>query len=103
MTFWILIVALGVFAFPVLRRRMAQTYRLRYWESACFAFSFLFLVTSFFPLIGVPLVHPIRGEALVKEELIYAALLPALVLFGAGCALIFRRITRRNDGSEDER
>lgn len=91
MVFWILIFILGVVVFPVFRRQLARRCKLTYWESACITFSLLFCISAFFPIIGAPLVHPVRGEILFEETVIQTAFFPAVMLFAVGCFLVLRR------------
>lgn len=91
MTFWILLLILGVLVFPILRRRLTEKLKLKYWESAFISFSAIFVVVSFFPVFGAPLVHPMRGEVIVQGRIISTAFIPALVFLITGCFLIIRR------------
>lgn len=89
--FWILLLVQGIVVFPLLHMYLEQSCELKYWESAFIAFSALFAISAFLPLLGVPLIHPIRGDIIAEGTVLRSAFIPSLACALVGSYMIVRR------------
>jgi len=78
MTFFLISIILSLLLSRKIHDWVKTRFQIVYWEAFLISFAPVFLILALLPLLGVPLSHPVSGQTIIENEVIWPLLFLAV-------------------------